>query len=333
MKGKGYLRPLTMYSIVLCTLGFLLLGAVPAATAAPQTLKGVSYNVMSKAELALVAYQMFIDKINERASGKLKVEYLGGPEVIPAGEQMTALSKGVVQLLVIPGYHSSIVPEINATLVSDITPVEQRTVGFYDLMVDIHRKKLGVLPLSRVDYGIPFYLYTKANVQKLDDLRGLKFRSNANYDPLFKELGIVSVAMPGSEIYTALERGLVVGFPWPAFITQLRLQEVVDKVIDHGWWGGGAIYIYMNAKVFDNLEPALQKIIVEVSKEVEAESMAKASSLIQEERDRLTAAGVKFVKLPDGKELQKIAADVRWKDIVKASPDLGPKMREMISKK
>jgi TRAP-type C4-dicarboxylate transport system substrate-binding protein len=306
-----------------------------SAMAQQKVLKGVSYLVMSDKELSMVAYKMFMDRVNERVKGELKIDYLGGPEVIPPGEQMTALSKGVVQLLLTPGYHTSIVPEVDATLVAEINPLEQRTSGFYDLMVKIHRDKLGVVPLARADYGTPFYLFTTVKVEKLKDFAGLKFRSNANYNSFFAKLGIVPVAMAIGELYTALERNLVVGYPLPAFISQIGLQTVTKNVVDHGWWAGGAMYIYVNGKAWDGLSKQAQEAIIEVSKSVERDMIPVVDQFLGKERKTLMDAGVKYVKLtpPDGDNLVKMATEVKWEDILKKSPEYGPKLKEMVKKK
>jgi TRAP-type transport system periplasmic protein len=320
---------------VLLAAVFVLTMGSSSAMAQQKVLKGVSYLVMSDKELSMVAYKMFMDRVNERLKGELKIDYLGGPEVIPPGEQMTALSKGVVQLLLTPGYHTSVVPEVDATLVAEINPLEQRTSGFYDMMVKIHKDKLGVVPLARADYGTPFYLFTTVKIEKLKDFSGLKFRSNANYNSFFAKLGIVPVAMAIGELYTALERNLVVGYPLPAFISQIGLQTVTKNVIDHGWWSGGAMYIYVNGKSWESLSKQSQEAIVDISKSVERDMMPIVDKFLAQERKTLTEAGVKFVKLtpPDGDNLVKIATEVKWEDIIKKSPEYGPKLKEMVTKK
>jgi len=332
-KDRLFFSDLKLCVVFVLCISFMVVGA--PASAAPKVLKAVGYRVMDTTQLSMVAYKIFIDKFNERAKGEIRINYLGGPEVIPPGEQMNALSKGVVQLLVTPGYHTSIVPEVDAILLSDITPLQQREVGFNDVMAEIHKKRLGVLPLGRVDHGVPFHLFTNEKVQKLDDFAGLKFRSNANYDPFFKKLGIISVAMPMGDIYTALQRGLVVGFPLPIFISKLRLQEVVKYVVDHGWWRGGAVYLYINLKTWDNLPENIRNMMTEVAMEMEREVIHIAEKLVSEERKRLADAGMTFIKLtpPDGERLVEIASDVKWEQIVRKSPEYGPKMKAMIKKK
>lgn len=332
-RNRFFLSYLNLCLVFIACISFLFVGG--PALAAPKVLKAVSYMAMSETQLSLVGYKMFMDKVNERAKGELRIDFLGGPEVIPPGEQMNALSKGVVQLLVTPGYHTSIVPEVDAILLSDITPLEQREVGFYDIMAEIHKERLGVLPLARPDHGAPFHLFTNVKVQKLADFDGLKFRSNANYDPFFKQLGIVSVAMPMGEIYTALQRGLVVGFPLPIFISQLRLQEVVKYVVDHGWWSGGAVYIYINLNSWNSLPENIRNLMMDAAKEMEREIVPVADRFVREERKRLTDAGMAFIQLtpPDGERLVEIASDLKWEQIIKKSPEYGPKMKAMIKKK
>lgn len=335
MRMRGFLSNHGGVGAWLLVLAFSFAAAAPAARGEPKTFKAVSYLTMSDKELGLVAYKMFMDRVNEKLKADIRMDYTGGPEVIPPGEQMSALSKGVIQLLLTPGYHTSIVPEVDATLVAGIDPIQQREVGFYDLMVKIHREKLGVVPLLRADYGTPFHLFTNAKVEKISDFSGLKFRSNANYASFFAKLGIVSVNMPIGELYTALERGLVVGFPLPIFISQLGLQTVTKTVIDHPWWTGGSMYIYANAKMWDSLPKATQDGIMEIARTVEKDMMPIADKFTAEERNRLSAAGMKFVKLapPDGDNLVRMATDVKWDDILKKSPQYGAQIREMLKKK
>ena len=57
--------------------------------------------------------------------------------------------------------------------------------------VEIHKKKVGAIPLCRADYGVPFHLFTNKEIKDIKDLSGLKFRSNANYVSFLKKLGIV----------------------------------------------------------------------------------------------------------------------------------------------
>jgi len=336
MKGKGFASNRGRICVLLLVLALTFTIGGTAAWAQPKVLKAISYLTMSETELSNVAYKMFMDRVNERMKGgELRIDYIGGPEVIPPGEQMNALSKGVVQFLLTPGYHTSIVPEVDATLLSEINPLEQRTSGFYDIIVKLHRDRLGVVPLLRADYGTPFFLFTTVKVEKLKDFSGLKFRSNANYTSFFNKLGIVQVNMPIGELYTALERNLVVGFPLPVFISQIGLQKVIKFVIDHPWWSGGSMYIYTNAKAWDSLSKQTQDAVMDIAKGVEKDMMPIVNKYYTEERNRLTTAGVNFIKLtpPDGDNLVKIATDTKWEDIIKKAPEIGPKMREMLKKK
>ena len=167
----------------------------------------------------------------------------------------------------------------------------------------------------------------------MEDFVGLKFRSNINYDNQFKRMGVVPINMPGGQIYTAMERGVIVGFANPVFIRHRGLHEVTKYVIDHPFLTGGAKYIYMNLQTLNSLPNHLKALVNDVGIELEKEAVALAEKMVSEEREKLDAAGMEFIKLVDGEQVSKIASDTNWETIFKKSPELGPKIREMITKK
>ena len=55
-------------------------------------------------------------------------------------------------------------------------------------------------------------------IRKLEDFKNVKIRSHSGYDPLFKKVGAIPIGMNISEIYGALERGVVAAAPYPIFV-------------------------------------------------------------------------------------------------------------------
>ena len=45
-----------------------------------------------------IGFFMFVDRVNERGKGKLKLNYVGGPEAIPAFQLFDAVRSGVVDV-------------------------------------------------------------------------------------------------------------------------------------------------------------------------------------------------------------------------------------------
>jgi TRAP-type C4-dicarboxylate transport system substrate-binding protein len=57
----------------------------------------------------------------------------------------------------------------------------------------------------------PFQLHSKNPVRKIEDMKGMKIRIPGTFAPTIKVLGATPVTMPGSEVYPALQKGVVDG--------------------------------------------------------------------------------------------------------------------------
>jgi len=57
-------------------------------------------------------------------------------------------------------------------------------------------------------------LHSTKRVQTLEDFKGLKVRTSGIWAEISKDMGISAVVLPGSEIYAALERGVVDAVEW-----------------------------------------------------------------------------------------------------------------------
>ncbi|MBW1997052.1 MAG: TRAP transporter substrate-binding protein DctP [Deltaproteobacteria bacterium] len=299
------------------------------ANAAPKKLKAVCF-LPKNHPLAAMTIE-WVKRINEACKGELEIQYMGGPEVIPGLEQVEALRKGVIQVTFnVAAYYQSIFPEGVAFTLSKLTPWEERKPGgFYDLMVERH-KRINVMYLGRWLHG-PFYIWLKDPVSKLDDMKGRKLRTTALYDRFMKALGAVPVTISMSETYTALERGTVVGTGWPLMgPRQLGWTEVLKYIIDHPFYNQNAA-ILMNLGVWNDLSSSLQEKIKEVTTWFEPYMVGFFDSAIMTEWKALEKAGVKRVKLSprEAKVYLDKAYEVEWKALEKKIPDLVPALKRV----
>ncbi len=306
--------------------------AAPQPTAAPAptptktyVLKAVSNGILANQGSPVeVVFKLFIDRINERGKGQLRIDYLGSVEVFPDNMQFTAMAKGLIDMMEAPGaYHQNVVPEAAALGITELTPTQEREVGFYDLLVKAHREKAGVVPIGRAGYNSRFYVFTNVKVQKLDDFKGLKFRSNAAYDPFFKPMGITTIEMPAADIYTAMQRNMVQGFSNPMYISQRwHYDEVTKYRVDHPWWNSPDMY-YINAQVYDGLPKELQKLIMDTAIELEKVDTPKIiAKFFDEENARQLASKMEFIKLDpaDVPKYLELAAAAKWGPLAKMLP-------------
>ena len=307
-------------------------GVSSVAAAAETVLKAITYAPLSKVEDSMVIFKRWVDKVNTVGKGEIRVELLGGPEVFPVSDQINALSKGLVDAVMTFSVHTPIVPEIDTSGLSDITPTEERNNGYLDLLDKAH-EKINVKVVGRTATQSGFYIFSKQPIRTLADFKNVKIRSHSGYDPLFKKVGAIPIGMNISEIYGALERGIVSAAPYPIFVYDMGLQEVTKFALADAFWPSHTTFIYINLKKFNSLSPKQQAILVNAQIENEKDMAAVDADLIATERRKLETAGMTFTHLsPDeAKKWHDMANESRFEALSsKVSPEQMSKIKSLI---
>jgi TRAP-type transport system periplasmic protein len=285
--------------------------AISSQASSEVVLKAITYAPPSKVEDSMVIFRKWMERVNTAGKGEIRIEHLGGPEVFPVSDQMNALSKGLVDAVMTFSVHTPIVPEVDTTGLSDITPTEERANGYLALLDKAH-EKMNVKVIGRTATQSGFYIFSKQPIRKLDDFKGVKIRSHSGYDPLFKKIGATPVGMAISEIYGALERGVVQAAPYPIFVYDMGLAEVSKFVLADAFWPSHTTFIFINLRKFNGLTEKQQKILVDAQIENEKEMGPVIAQLVASERAKLEKAGMTFTNL--SKEEAK-----QWHDMANAS--------------
>ena len=111
------------------------------------------------------------------------------------------------------------------------------------------------LYLTTYGMGVPFHFYVTKDmpISKPDDLKGLRFRGQPNYNAIFKHYGIAGVNIAAPEVYTALERGTVQGYGWPLWgINDFGWEKLTKMRIDPGFYNV-VVNVLMNKTKYDSL--------------------------------------------------------------------------------
>ena len=307
-------------------------GVSSSARAAETVLKAITYAPLSKVEDSMVIFKKWVDKVNTAGKGEIRIELLGGPEVFPVSDQMNALSKGLVDAVMTFSVHTPIVPEVDTTGLSDITPTEERSNGYLALLDKAH-EKINVKVIGRTATHSGFYIFSKQPIRKLEDFKNVKIRSHSGYDPLFKKVGAIPIGMNISEIYGALERGVVAAAPYPIFVYDMGLAEVTKFALADAFWPSHTTFIYVNLKKFNGLTPKQQQILIDAQIENEKDMAAVDAELIATERGKLEKAGMTFTNLsPDeAKKWHDMANESRFEALSsKISPEQMSKIKSLI---
>ena len=260
-----------------------------------------------------------VEDINKRGEGIVEITVRGGPEAIGMFEQPNAVRDGVVDMVHTPGsFYGASVPEIDAMVAARVTPMEARANGGAALMDEAHQKRFGVRHLGWIDGGVKFHIYNSKPFNFGDDgvvdLTGVKLRDNPIYHAFFEALNATTASMPSTEVYAALEKGVVDASAWTSIgLMDLKWDKFVKYRIDPAFYNTDLGVIF-NKDSWDALSPESQKLIQDVVIEWEAKSYDDRQKDVAADAEELQNRGMEFVKMSDkasAKYLQ-MADDASW---------------------
>jgi len=245
----------------------------------------------------------FVDKLNERGKGVVQIDVRGGPEAIGMFQQPDAVRDGVVDMVYTPGsFYAGALPEKDALVASNITAIEARANGGIELIDQIHQEKMGVKYLGWFDTGISFNFWT-VNEPKLDaegnlDVSGIKLRGNAIYNAFFTDyLGAQVIDIPTTEVYSALERGVVDATGWTQIgLIDLRWNEFLNYRIEPNFFSTD-LGVIVNLDSWNGLSEEARTILQEEAIAHERASVEALRAVRDEDFAALEEQGMEVVEL------------------------------------
>ena len=300
----------------------LAIGAFHGTSLAETTVRAVSF--IPKNHPVMAQANEWVRVINESLKGKFHVNYFGGPEVIGRYEQLNAVRTGVIEMVFsVTSDFQDQMPEVSAFTLSKIGPLEERKLGFYDLMAKV-MEKVNVQYIGRVQYG-DFYLWLKKKPDSLSAMKGLKMRTGSLYDRMMRDLGMIPVTINQPETYTALEQGTVDGVGWPVFgVRSIGWTRHLKFVIDLPFYGTSNAIAIMNLDKWNGLPADVRKGIMDATIEFEPKMVAFFRAQQEAEWKNLEplVTRIKFSEA-DNKKYLETAYDVEWAAIAnRVSPQM-----------
>ncbi len=201
---------------------------------------------------------------DKRYPGQLKLQDRGGSETIGNTEQVEANRRGLVDMTyTAASYYTSIMPEMDVMSLSKTMPWEERANGLNDYLEKLHNAKANSHYLGRFDTASLFHLFLSKPIKSVNDLKGMRIRCSPTHIPFIKSVGAEPIGMPPSDIYTAMERGVVDGYVQPAYVIRdFGLVEVSKYMVIPGFYKPVAL-VLMNLDSWNKLPKHLQDLLTE----------------------------------------------------------------------
>ena len=249
----------------------------------------------------------------------VKLNYKGGPEITPRTKQASALQRGLLDVIICPTYYPGLVPEQSALTPSTASPARLRQNGGYDMLQKAWGEGMNARILGWGNHGgaqFHFYLGFEPKLDKKTGFQfeGLKMRSTNIYNPFLVAMGATPINMGMTDLYTALERGVVKGFVWPeGGIAKFGWAKFIKYRVEVPFFRSSTL-VMINRDKYKNLSNKARQQIDAAGLFYEQNSGKVLRKKADADNIKVFAAGVKnyHMKEPYASALVKTIYDSSW---------------------
>ena len=261
-------------------------------------------------------------RIGELSDGRLQIQVFAGGELVPPLESFQAVSDGTVEVGSGASYYWA--GKEPATQWFAAVPFGMNAQGMSAWFHGGDGLKLweevyapyNLIPRPGGSTGVQMGGWYNKKINTIDDYKGLKMRIPGLGGKVLAKAGGTVVLLPGGEIFTSLERGVIDATEWVGPLHDLRMGfwQAAKYYYYPGWHEPGTYLEYFfNKKAYESLPMDLQHIVDAVCMENEhwvlaqfdAQNGAALQTIINEKK-------VQMLQFPDAvmAALKKLAKEV-----------------------
>lgn len=305
--------------------------AAGRATAQEVVLRAVS--VFQEGTAFSRPFEAFVQKVNEEGRGLVRINFIGGPRAMPPFEIGNAIRNGVIDLAnTSSAFYANLLPAANAVRLSTRPWAQIRSNGGWELINRLHNERTNSWYLARHGSELPFHLFTTREIAG-PDLRGWTIRTTPTYSAFFTALGANLVNTPPGEVFTALERGVVAGYGWPAVgIFDLGWHERTRFRVDPGFYSVD-VSVQVNLRRWQGMRDEQRTFLTQMGAWLEAGETERARSAIAADFARMEQAGIRVITFQgaDRERWLTTAADTGWAEIAQQAPEHAAELRRLLA--
>lgn len=255
------------------------------------------------------APERFADNVARMSNGRLLIKVHGAGEIVPALGVFDAVSLGNVEM----GHGAAYFwggklkgAAFFTTVPFGLTAQEQNGWLYHGGGIELWREAyapFNLVPMAGGNSGVQMAGWFNREINSIDDLKGLKMRMPGIAGTVLGRLGGTPVTLPGGEIYTALQTGVIDATEWvgPYNDQTFGLYEAAKYYYYPGWHEpGSTLEMIVNKQALEALPADLQAIIEVAARAANQDMLdeyaARNADALQNLIDN---HGVQLKKLPD----------------------------------
>ncbi len=269
----------------------------------------------------------FAKDVEAKSGGKLAITLHPNASLFKAPEIKRAVQTGQAQAgEVLISLHENEDPIFGIDVVPFLATSFEASKRLWDASRPAVEKKLAAQGLTLL-YAMPWPpqgLFSKTAVEKVDDLKGAKWRAyNAGTARIGEAVGAQAVTVQQAELAQALATGVVTALiTSSATGTDVKIWESIPNFYDIQAWLPKNL-VFVNKAAFDALDPATQAAVKAAAAEAEVRGWKLSEEKTRGYMAQLAAKGMKVV--PPSPELkagfEKIGATLTDAWLAKAGAD------------
>jgi TRAP-type mannitol/chloroaromatic compound transport system substrate-binding protein len=222
--------------------------------------------------------------IGEMSGGRLEVKVYGANELVPPLEIFDAVASGTAEMGHTSAYYwkgKIPVAQFFSTVPFGMTAQEMNAWLYYgggmELWQEVYAPH-GLIPVAAGNSGVQMGGWFNKEINEVEDLQGLKMRIPGLGGEVLRRAGGTPVGMPGTEIFTSLQSGVIDATEWVGPWNDLAkaLYKVAKYYYYPGWHEPGTtMECMLNQAAFAALPADLQSIVMTACKAVNIDMTAE----------------------------------------------------------
>ncbi|MDH3320340.1 MAG: TRAP transporter substrate-binding protein DctP [Betaproteobacteria bacterium] len=284
--------------------------------------------------------EQFAADVKANTQGKVEVQIFGAAQLYKPNQHHAAVAGGKIESAIVLSFQwGGTIPEMNVTIIpyfmSSVDKMKKFPGSQAAKMLDAKMLEKGVKNIAwLVDANDGIFTSAKAPLIKPEDFKGVKIRGLSKlWDEGLVAVGAAPSSMPGSEVYQALQTGVIdAGFTGVQAAHSRRFYEVQKFGV-----ASNIILAYdnliVNPEWWDKLPADVKQGILDALDKAEARVMPASDAIPAEHLQQLRDKGMNVTELSAAQK--KVMADAMQPAVLKAfsssSPD-APRLLELINK-
>lgn len=255
-------------------------GAAAATLAAPAVVTAQSPIVIKMqtswpaADIWMDFAKQYVDRVQQMSNNRIRIDLLPAGAVVGAFQVLDAVNDGVLDAAhTVPVYWYG---KHKAASFFGTGPVwggsaSTMLAWFYhgggrELYEELTQQILGLNVYGFYGFPMPAqpFGWFKNPVTKVEEIRGLKYRTVGLAADLMQQMGMSVAQLPGGEIVPAMERGVIDAFEFnnPSSDMRFGAQDVAKNYILSSYHQASEAFEFLfNKNFFDGLDPDIKAIL------------------------------------------------------------------------